>query len=158
MQHIRLYDLTKCAMLKKILTGTKWLSSIHLDGSGNNIFVGGLDRVFSWIDLELSNKPWKSLRSHSSAIRALAYHGKLPLLATVSDDATAIVYHARCPQVSRVCIRGSVFISMPRTSLKKTNWFQSSVFLAINLNRKNSKQTRRNSLCWALFSTRHNPG
>ncbi|KAI6174986.1 Ribosome biogenesis protein BOP1-like protein [Aphelenchoides bicaudatus] len=97
-QHIRLYDLSKCALLKKIFTGTKWLSSIHLDASGNNIFVGGLDRVFSWIDLELSNKPWKTLRSHSSAVRALTYHKKLPLLATVSDDATAIVYHARCPQ------------------------------------------------------------
>ena len=59
------------------------------------------DRVFAWIDLELSNKPWKTLRSHTAAVRALAYHKRLPLLATVSDDATAIVYHARCPQVCK---------------------------------------------------------
>ncbi|KAI6217676.1 Ribosome biogenesis protein BOP1-like protein [Aphelenchoides fujianensis] len=98
MQYIRLYDLAKCTLLKKIFTGTKWLSSIQLDAHGNNLFVGGLDRVFSWIDLELSNKPWKTLRSHSAAVRALTYHRKFPLLATVSDDATAIVYHARCPQ------------------------------------------------------------
>ncbi|KAI6204008.1 Ribosome biogenesis protein BOP1-like protein [Aphelenchoides besseyi] len=98
MQYIRLYDLAKCTLLKKISTGTKWLSSIQLDPHGNNIFVSGLDRVFSWIDLELSNKPWKTLRSHSAAVRGLSYHRKYPLLATVSDDATAIVYHARCPQ------------------------------------------------------------
>jgi ribosome biogenesis protein ERB1 len=102
LQHVRLYDLAKCTLLKKVFTGTKWLSSIQLDSQGSNVFVGGLDRVFSWIDLELSNKPWKSLRSHSAAVRALTYHKKYPLLATVSDDATAIVYHARCPQVTTI--------------------------------------------------------
>ncbi|CAD5207750.1 unnamed protein product [Bursaphelenchus xylophilus] len=98
LQHIRQYDLAKCQLQRKILPGTKWLSAMHTDHYGNNLFVVGLDRVFSWIDLELSNKPWKTLRSHSSAVRALTYHKKYPLLATVSDDASAIVYHARCPQ------------------------------------------------------------
>ena len=62
---------------------------------GNNLFLGGLDRVFTWLDLELSAKPWKSLKHHSNAIRALCCHKKYPLLSTVSDDATAIVYHAK---------------------------------------------------------------
>ncbi|CAD5205814.1 unnamed protein product [Bursaphelenchus okinawaensis] len=98
LQHIRQYDLAKCQLQRKILTGSKWLSTIQSDNYGNNLFVGGLDRVFSWIDLELSNKPWKTLRSHTSAVRALTVHKKYPLLATVSDDTSAIVYHARCPQ------------------------------------------------------------
>jgi ribosome biogenesis protein ERB1 len=68
---------------------------MELHPHGDNIFLGGLDRVFSWIDLELSSKPWKSLQNHSSAIRSLAYHNRYPLLATTGDDATVIVYHAR---------------------------------------------------------------
>ncbi|KAH7723879.1 Protein Y48B6A.1 [Aphelenchoides avenae] len=97
-QHIRVYDLAKCQLQKKLFTGSKWVSCMELDTHGNNLFVGGLDRVFSWIDLELSAKPWKSLKNHGAAVRGAAYHGRYPLLATVSDDATAIVYHARIPQ------------------------------------------------------------
>lgn len=71
---------------------------MHLDNSGNNLFVGGLDKVFSWIDMELSTKPWRTLKNHSAAVRSLSYHRRYPLLATASDDGTAIVYHARIPQ------------------------------------------------------------
>lgn len=87
-----------------------------------NLFVGGLDRKFVWLDLQLSSKPWKSFKHHNSAIRGVAYHKKsvpfisakdrlvfwlvggikcscycyrYPLLATVSDDGTAMVYYAR---------------------------------------------------------------
>lgn len=69
-----------------------------LDNLGNNLFIGGLDKVFSWIDMELSSKPWKSLKNHSAAVRSITYHRRYPLLATASDDGTAIVYHARIPQ------------------------------------------------------------
>lgn len=68
---------------------------MQLHPQGNNLFIGGLDKVFSWIDLELGAKPWRTLKNHTSAIRSLAVHNRYPLLATVSDDATAIVYHAK---------------------------------------------------------------
>jgi ribosome biogenesis protein ERB1 len=97
-QHIRVYDLAKCQLQKKLFSGSKSISCMQLDTHGNNLFVGGLDRTFSWIDLELSAKPCKSLKNHGAAVRSLSYHGRYPLLATVSDDATAIVYHARIPQ------------------------------------------------------------
>ncbi|KAL3072756.1 hypothetical protein niasHS_017730 [Heterodera schachtii] len=94
-QHILIYDLAKCELTRQLSAGTKWLSSMQLHRGGDNLFVGGLDRTFAWLDLELSSKPWKKLRNHQSAIRSLACHGLFPLVATVSDDATAIVYHAR---------------------------------------------------------------
>lgn len=68
---------------------------MQLHPQGNNLFIGGLDKIFSWIDLELSAKPWRTLKNHTSAIRFLTVHNRYPLLATVSDDATAIVYHAK---------------------------------------------------------------
>ncbi|MFH4983815.1 hypothetical protein AB6A40_010524 [Gnathostoma spinigerum] len=73
-RHIRIYDLAKCQQVKKVLIGTRWLGCMELDPSGNNLFVGGLDRVFAWIDLQLSAKPWKTLIHHSAAIRDIAYH------------------------------------------------------------------------------------
>ncbi|KAI3420260.1 hypothetical protein GPALN_003576 [Globodera pallida] len=94
-QHIFIYDLVKCELVRQLSAGTKWLSCMQLHRGGENLFVGGLDRTFAWLDLELSSKPWKKLSNHQSAIRSLACHGRYPLVATVSDDATAIVYHAR---------------------------------------------------------------
>lgn len=73
-RHIRIYDLVKCELKKKILTGSQWLSCIRVDAGGENVFAGGHDKIFAWIDLELSNKPWKSVRHHKSAIRAITQH------------------------------------------------------------------------------------
>lgn len=47
-----------------------------IDIYGANLFLGGLDRVFSWVDLDLSNKPWKSFRHHRAAVRSIARHQK----------------------------------------------------------------------------------
>lgn len=82
-------------MRKKVFTGSRFMSCMELHPHGNNLFIGGLDRVFSWIDLEMGAKPWKTLKTHSGAVRSLTVHRRYPLLATVSDDATAIVYHAK---------------------------------------------------------------
>ncbi|KAL3998017.1 BOP1NT (NUC169) domain family protein [Acanthocheilonema viteae] len=94
-RHIRIYDLAKCQLKKKVMTGSQWLSSMHVDFRGNNVFVGGHDRIFSWIDLQLSSKPWRSVKHHTAAIRAVTQHSRYPLVATVSDDSTALVYYAR---------------------------------------------------------------
>lgn len=66
-----------------------------LHPQGHNLFIGGLDRVFAWLDMELSAKPWKTLKHHNGSIRSICYHQRRPLLATVSDDATAIIYYAK---------------------------------------------------------------
>ncbi|VDN42719.1 unnamed protein product [Gongylonema pulchrum] len=94
-RHVRIYDLAKCQLKKKIITGSQWVSCMLVDTYGDNLFVGGHDKTFSWIDLQLSSKPWKCVRHHTAAVRAVAQHRRYPLIATVSDDATAIVYYAR---------------------------------------------------------------
>ncbi|VDD84875.1 unnamed protein product [Enterobius vermicularis] len=94
-QYVRIYDLKKCQLVKKVMTGSRWLSCMTIDIYGANLFLGGLDRVFSWVDLDLSNKPWKSFRHHRAAVRSIARHQKYPLLATASDDCSVLVYYAR---------------------------------------------------------------
>ncbi len=42
-----------------------------------------------WHDLDLDNKPYKSMRFHASAVRAVRFHpGGPPLFADTSDDGT----------------------------------------------------------------------
>ncbi|KAI1730763.1 BOP1NT domain-containing protein [Ditylenchus destructor] len=110
-QHVRIYDLQKCELKRKLFTGSKFVSCMDLHPHGNNLFIGGLDRVFTWLDMELAAKPWKTMKNHSGAIRSLCYHQRYPLLATVSDDATAIVYHAK---VSNDLMRDNELVPVKR--------------------------------------------
>ena len=49
-----------------------------------------------WHDLDLSNKPYKTLRFHKEAIRAVRFHqGGLPLFADTSDDGTIQILRFR---------------------------------------------------------------
>lgn len=100
-RHVRVYDLVKCQLKRKLLTGSRWISSMLLEGSGNNIFVAGHDRTFTWLDLQLSNKPWRSVRHHTAAIRAIAIHPKL-VLRTSSWQS---LYFDNCSQRKVLCRR-----------------------------------------------------
>ncbi|VDO82977.1 unnamed protein product [Haemonchus placei] len=75
--HVRVYDLARCQLVKKCVTGVKHIAAMVPDIQGENLFVGGLDRKFVWLDLQLSSKPWKSFKHHSSAIRGVAYHRRI---------------------------------------------------------------------------------
>ena len=75
-----MYDLVKQELVKKLMTGVKWISSIdvHPQGkcecvpdaclctcdvySGDNIILGSYDKRLCWFDLELSTKPYKVMR------------------------------------------------------------------------------------------------
>ena len=43
--------------------------------------------------MDLSTKPYKAMKYHDSAIRAVTFHRKYPLFASASDDGTVIVAH-----------------------------------------------------------------
>lgn len=45
--------------------------------------------------LDLSQKPFKTLRYHKKAVRACQFHKKYPLFCSGSDDGTIIVSHGR---------------------------------------------------------------
>ena len=49
--------------------------------------------VCSWFDLDLSAKPYRSLRYHQYAVRGAAFHRSYPLFASSSDDATVHIFH-----------------------------------------------------------------
>ena len=60
---------------------------------GDNVIVGSYDLRLSWFDLDLSTKPYKTLRYHKKAIRSVCFHPRYPLFASASDDGTTIISH-----------------------------------------------------------------
>jgi ribosome biogenesis protein ERB1 len=93
---IRCYDLQKLELVKTIQPGARWISSFDVHSGGDNLIVGSYDRRLLWHDLDLSNRPFKTMRFHEQAIRAVRYHkGGLPLFVDASDDGSLQVFHGK---------------------------------------------------------------
>lgn len=92
-QQVRVYHLIKQEMVKKLISGCRWLSSLDVHPSGDHLLVGSLDRRVAWFDLDLSSTPYKTLKYHEKAVRSVSFHYRYPLFATSSDDGTVHVFH-----------------------------------------------------------------
>ncbi|KAL8766546.1 MAG: hypothetical protein Q9209_006689 [Squamulea sp. 1 TL-2023] len=93
---IRSYDLSKQELLKIIQPGARWISSFDVHPLGDNLIVGSYDKRLLWHDLDLSIRPYKTLRYHKKAIRQVKFHtGGLPLFADASDDGSLQVFHGK---------------------------------------------------------------
>lgn len=98
---IRAYDLSRQLLVRIVQPGARWISSfdIHPTSStssgGDNLIVGSYDRRLLWHDLELSQRPYKTLRYHRKAIRSVKFHpsGRYPLFADASDDGSLQIFH-----------------------------------------------------------------
>jgi ribosome biogenesis protein ERB1 len=93
-EHIKIYHLVKQAMVKRLLSGCKWISSIDIHPSGDHVIVGSLDRRMVWFDLDLSATPYKTLKYHEKALRHVGFHPRYPLMASSSDDGSVHVFHS----------------------------------------------------------------
>ncbi|XP_006609484.1 ribosome biogenesis protein BOP1 homolog [Apis dorsata] len=92
-RNIRIYDLVKQEMIKKLLSNSQWISSMAIHPGGDNILVGTYDRKMLWFDLDLSTKPYQTLRLHGTGVRSVIFHKRYPLFASGSDDRSLIVSH-----------------------------------------------------------------
>ena len=92
-QAIRVYNLAKQALAKKLLGGSGVITSMDLHTSGDHLIVGAEDKRVCWYDLDLSTRPYRALRYHSHAVRGTAFHPSYPLFASSSDDGTVHVFH-----------------------------------------------------------------
>uniref|UniRef100_A0A3P8WPE3 Ribosome biogenesis protein BOP1 n=1 Tax=Cynoglossus semilaevis TaxID=244447 RepID=A0A3P8WPE3_CYNSE len=90
---VRIYNLVKQEMTKKLQANSKWISSMSVHPGGDHVICGSYDCRLSWFDLDLSTKPYKMLRHHKKAVRGVAYHRNYPLFASASDDGSVIVCH-----------------------------------------------------------------
>lgn len=60
---------------------------------GDNLIIGTFDKRLHWFDMDLSTKPYKTLRYHKEAIRQVTYHKRYPLFASSSDDGSVLIFH-----------------------------------------------------------------
>ncbi|CAH0489408.1 unnamed protein product [Peronospora farinosa] len=93
-RHVRVYNLVKQSIVKKLSSGVKWISSMTVHPNGDHLLVGSYDRRLCWFDLDLSSRPFKTLKYHEKAVRDVSFHAKYPLMASASDDGTIHIFHA----------------------------------------------------------------
>ncbi|NWX94638.1 BOP1 protein, partial [Nothoprocta pentlandii] len=92
-RYVRVYNLLKQELTKKLMTNCKWVSSMAIHPGGDNVICGSYDSKLAWFDLDLSTRPYQLLRHHKKALRSVAFHKRYPLFASASDDGTVIVCH-----------------------------------------------------------------
>jgi len=90
---IRIYNLVKQQLSKKLQPTVKWISAIAIHPSGDHVIMGSYDKKVAWFDLDLSTKPYKLMRYHKMAVRSVSFHQKYPLFASTSDDGTVHIFH-----------------------------------------------------------------
>ena len=73
-RHVRVYDLVKQELTKKLMSGAKWISSLAIHPGGDNLLTGTYDKKVQWYDLDLSSMPYQVLRYHTNAVRDVQYH------------------------------------------------------------------------------------
>ncbi|EGG18068.1 WD40 repeat-containing protein [Cavenderia fasciculata] len=89
---VKVYDLSKQQLIKKVTIGSRWISSLDVHPSGDHILVGGYDKKVFWFDLDMANV-YKVLKYHSKAVRRVVYHPTLPLFSSCSDDLSIQIFH-----------------------------------------------------------------
>eukprot|EP00271_Cylindrocystis_brebissonii_P018656 TRINITY_DN539_c0_g1_i1.p1 TRINITY_DN539_c0_g1~~TRINITY_DN539_c0_g1_i1.p1 ORF type:complete len:738 (-),score=195.73 TRINITY_DN539_c0_g1_i1:1081-3294(-) len=91
--HVRCYNLVKQELVKKLMAGAHHVSSMAIHPGGDNLIVGSEDMRVAWFDMDLSTKPYRVLRNHTSGVTSVSFHRSYPLFASTSDDGTAHVFH-----------------------------------------------------------------
>jgi ribosome biogenesis protein ERB1 len=92
-RYIRVYNLMKQSLWKKLVPGVNEISSLDIHPQGDNLIMGSYDSRVNWFDLDLSVKPYKILRYHKEAVNQVVYHKKYPLFASASDDGSLHIFH-----------------------------------------------------------------
>mmetsp|Transcript_26073 Transcript_26073/g.70597 ORF Transcript_26073/g.70597 Transcript_26073/m.70597 type:complete len:593 (+) Transcript_26073:13-1791(+) len=91
--HVRIYNLAKQALSKKLVGSSGTITCLAIHPSGDHVLVGSDDKRLAWYDLDLSDKPYKALRYHTTGLRGTAFHRSYPLFASCADDAAVHVFH-----------------------------------------------------------------
>jgi len=97
-QWLRMYNLSKQTLLKKMKATTANISSFDIHPDGNNILIGCYDSHVFWFDSNQSKRPFQNLRYHKKAVRTVRFHKKKPLCVTSGDDGFIYIFHSRVPR------------------------------------------------------------
>lgn len=91
---LRVYDLAKQKLTKKISTSCSGISSISIHPKGEHVLIAGYDRRVYWYDLGLKN-PVKNLKYHRAGVQQIKFHPTRPLFASCGNDGDIQIFHAK---------------------------------------------------------------
>uniref|UniRef100_A0A7S2XEU6 Uncharacterized protein n=1 Tax=Lotharella oceanica TaxID=641309 RepID=A0A7S2XEU6_9EUKA len=94
-RHVRVYNLVKQEMVKKMQCPSRWISSISIHPAGDNLIVGSYDCRVCWYDMDLSTRPYKTLKYHKKAVRQVSFSKTYPLFASASDNGKLHIFHGK---------------------------------------------------------------
>ncbi|KAG7553833.1 WD40-repeat-containing domain superfamily, partial [Arabidopsis suecica] len=95
-KNVRVYNLLKVdEPVKKLETGMREISSLAIHPGGDNLIVGSKEGKMCWFDMDLSSKPYKTLKNHPKDITNVVFHRSYPLFASSSEDSTAYLFHGK---------------------------------------------------------------
>ncbi|KAL5702799.1 Ribosome biogenesis protein 1 [Ranunculus cassubicifolius] len=89
---VRVYDLVKNKLLRKLEPGLREISSIAIHPSGDNVIIGSREGKVCWFDMDLAG-PYKKLNCNKKDVTNVAFHRSYPLFASCSDDSCSYVFH-----------------------------------------------------------------
>ncbi|KAK9133006.1 hypothetical protein Scep_012534 [Stephania cephalantha] len=90
---VRVYDLLKQKLIRKLEPSVREVSSIAVHPSGDHVIVGSREGKLCWFDMDLSSQPYRKLECHPKDITNVAFHRSYPLFASCSEDSTSYVFH-----------------------------------------------------------------
>ena len=73
----QVYNLVQQGLLKKLQCAVQRIASLALHPGGDNLIVGSEDRRVCWFDMDLSTKPYKTIKYVSRAQRVTAFVDRL---------------------------------------------------------------------------------
>ena len=92
-KNVKVYNLLKQELTKNLSGGFKWLSSFDIHPGGDNVCCCTYDRRLTWWDMDLSTKPYKTMRYNNTGLKSISIHRRLPLFATGGEDGVVYVFH-----------------------------------------------------------------
>eukprot|EP01059_Diplonema_ambulator_P034351 TRINITY_DN7637_c0_g2_i1.p1 TRINITY_DN7637_c0_g2~~TRINITY_DN7637_c0_g2_i1.p1 ORF type:complete len:733 (+),score=195.47 TRINITY_DN7637_c0_g2_i1:37-2199(+) len=95
---VRMYNLVQSQLIKKFKGTVDSVASVDVHAGGDNILVGSHDGPVMWYDVDYSDKPYKKLTSHKTAVHTARYHPTphvYPLFASAGDNGQIHVFHGR---------------------------------------------------------------
>ena len=128
------WQCAKYALMHELLPGSGfscWYVAVVSEVQWKGFAAAVQDKRLAWYDLDLSTKPYRSLRYHEAALRGVAYHSRHPLFASASDDGALHVFHGMVYQVLS-CYALSLDLALHQIcapSGGRIQWFESACFL-----------------------------
>lgn len=91
---VKAYDLIRQKLYKRLKNHRcRYISTFDIHPTGGHVLIGGYDKRIEWFDMELTSRPFRTLRFHDKAVRTVTFHRRYPLFSTCSDDGTVHIFH-----------------------------------------------------------------